>query len=129
MIAVDTCVLARWILRDDPAQAGIADALLAEPFYLGIGVLVELNWVLSSVGGMSRIETARSFAILLALPTAIVQCEALVRWAVERFATRGDLADLLHIANSADADAFATFDVKISQQAGPNAPVMVKTLR
>ena len=128
MIAVDTCILARWVMRDDPAQAEIADAVLAEPFYLGIGVLVELSWVLGSVGKMPRSQIARTFATLLGLPTAYVQNEVHVRWAVERFSTTGGLADLLHLANSIDADAFVTFDARISKQAGPNAPVRVVLL-
>jgi predicted nucleic-acid-binding protein len=128
MIAVDTCILARWVMRDDPGQTEIADAVLAAPFYLGIGVLVELNWVLGSVGGMPRKHIARTFATLLGLPTACVQNEVHVRWAVERFATSGDLADLLHIANSVEANAFATFDTKITRQAGPNSPLKINTL-
>lgn len=128
MIAVDTCVLARWVLRDDLAQTEAADAVLAQSFYLGAGVLVELGWVLSSVGRMARSEVARTFATLLGLPTACVQNEAHVRWAVERFATHGDLSDLLHIANSVEANGFATFDAQMSKQAGPNPPVSVITL-
>ncbi len=128
MIAVDTCVLARWVMRDDPKQTEIADAILAQPFYLGVGVLVELGWVLSSVCRMSRAELARTLATLLGLPSACVQNETHVRWAVERYGVKGDLADLLHIANSVDANAFATFDAKMPKQAGPNAPVKVRAL-
>jgi predicted nucleic-acid-binding protein len=128
MIAADTCVLARWVLRDDPVQTEIADAVLARPFYLGASVLVELSWLLGSAGQMKRSQIARTFATLLGLPTACVQNEAHVRWAVERFAARGDLADLLHVANSTEADAFATFDKRLVAQAGPNAPVKVTSL-
>ncbi|MEQ1640976.1 MAG: type II toxin-antitoxin system VapC family toxin [Novosphingobium sp.] len=128
MIAVDTCVLVRWVLRDDPAQADVADAVLAQPFFLGVGVLVELGWVLGSIGKMSRSDMARTFETLLGLPAACVQNETHVRWAVERFSTRGDLAELLHIANSVAANAFATFDAKLLKQAGPNAPVKVQAL-
>lgn len=128
MIAVDTCVLARWVLRDDPVQTKIADAVLAQPFYLGASVLVELGWLLGSAGQMKRSQIARTFAALLGLPTACVQNEAHVRWAVERFAAKGDLADLLHIANSTEAVAFATFDKRLVAQAGPNSPAKVTSL-
>jgi predicted nucleic-acid-binding protein len=128
MIALDTCVFARWVMRDHPEQTKIADSLLAQPFYLGIGVLIELGWVLQSVGGMSRADLARALAALLGLPTACVQNEAHVRWAVERFAAQGDLADMLHIANSTEAEALATFDAKMVRQAGPNAPVPMRLL-
>jgi predicted nucleic-acid-binding protein len=128
MNAVDTCVLARWVMRDDPLQTAIADKVLAQPFYLGVSVLVELGWLLGSAGRMKRSQIARTFATLLGLPTAWVQNEAHVRWAVERFAARGDLADLLHIANSTEADTFATFDKRMVLQAGANAPVKVTSL-
>jgi predicted nucleic-acid-binding protein len=128
MIAVDTNVLARWLMRDDPEQAAIADALLAKPFFVGVSVLVELGWVMETVGAMDRSQLARSLASLLGLPTAYIQHEAAVRWALERFATQGDLADLIHLCNSAEADSFATFDKRLSGQAGPNSPVPVKVL-
>jgi predicted nucleic-acid-binding protein len=128
VIAVDTCVLARWLLRDDPDQAERADQLLAEPFYLGISVLVELAWVLTAVGGMDRTQMARVFAALLSLPTASVQHGAHVRWAIERFSTQGDLADLLHLCNSTDAGQFATFDRRLAAQAGTNPPVSVMVI-
>ena len=128
MIALDTCILARWLMRDDPEQAAKADALLAEPFYLGVSVLVELAWVLRAVAAMDRQQMARAFSGLLGLPTACVQHDAHVRWAIERFATQGDLADLLHLCNSTDADAFATFDKRLAAQAGANVPVPVKVL-
>jgi predicted nucleic-acid-binding protein len=128
VIAIDTCILARWVMRDDSVQAEMADTLLAQPFFLGVSVLVELNWVLGSIGQMDREQVARAFASLLGLPTAYVQHEALVRWAVERFATQGDFADLIHLCNSSDADLFVTFDKRLAGQAGSNAPIPVKVM-
>ena len=125
MIAVDTCVIVRWLLRDDPQQAAAADVLLAEPFFLGVSVVVELGWVLRTVGKMDRDKMSRALGSLLGLPTACVEHDAHVRWAVERFATRGDFADLIHIAASTEADAFATFDKGLLRDAGPNAPLSV----
>ena len=72
---------------------------------------------------MSRDQMARAFAQLLGLPTVYVEREAEIRWAIERFASNGDLADLIHIATSADADSFVTFDQRLVRQAGPLAPV------
>lgn len=128
MIALDTCILARWVMRDDLDQAASADVLLAAPFYLGVSVLVELNWILGAVGRMDRQQIAKAFASLLGLPTAYVQHESHIRWAVERYASQGDLADLIHLCNSADADLFATFDKRLAGQAGANAPVPVRLL-
>lgn len=128
MRALDTCILARWVLRDDPAQAAVADDLLAQPFFLGVSVLVELSWVLESSGGMGRETLARTLAELVSLPTAWVQNADGVRWAIERFAQRGDFADLMHVANSTPAAGFITFDKAIVKDAGPNAPVPVELI-
>jgi predicted nucleic-acid-binding protein len=128
MRAVDTCVLARWILRDDARKAAAADAMLAEPFFVGASVLVELGWVLRTVGGMDRTQLSRSMRRLLGLPTACVEHEAHVRWAVERFSSRGDLADLVHVAHSIEAGAFATFDQRLLGDAGPHSPVPIETV-
>ena len=51
MIAVDTNVIARYLVRDDPAQAAAADRILdarsaADPAFVARIVLVELVWVL-----------------------------------------------------------------------------------
>ena len=128
MIAVDTCVLVRWVLRDDGRQAVAADAQLALPFFLGVSVLVELGWVLATIGRMSRPQIARALESLLGLPTAIVEHETHVRWAIQRYAAMGDLPDLIHLANSTDADGFVTFDKALLREAGPNAPVPVSIL-
>lgn len=128
MNAVDTCILARWVLRDDPVQAQAADAVLAQPFFLGVSVLTELVWVLGSAGGMDRSAICRVVTRLFNLPTACIQHEAELRWAVERAATRGDFADMIHLCNSTGADQFVTFDARLPRQAGDNAPVPVKVL-
>ena len=46
MIALDTNVLARWILRDDAEQAEIAESVLSGPCWVGATVFLELGWVL-----------------------------------------------------------------------------------
>lgn len=128
VIAVDTCVLVRWVLRDDADQAAAADALLAKPFFLGVSVLVELAWVLRTIGGMDRNQMARALGRLMGLPTAYVEDEAHMRWAVERFSSRGDFADLAHVAHSAEAEAFVTFDRALVSDAGPHSPTPIEIL-
>ena len=128
MIAFDTSVFARWIMREDADQAAQADVALSSPFFLGTTVLVELGWILRSVGGMDRQEMARALNALVALPTAWVEHAEHVRWAIERYATQGDFADLIHLANSTEATTFATFDRRLIRQAGANPPVPVVVL-
>ena len=59
MIALDTNVLVRFLLNDDPHQSAAARALLAElsadrPGFVCREVVVELSWVLERAYGFSR---------------------------------------------------------------------------
>ena len=69
MIALDTNILARFLLRDDTAQFERANALLAGPgdFTAPVSVMLELVWVLR-VNGCDRTEIARALRILFGLP-------------------------------------------------------------
>jgi predicted nucleic-acid-binding protein len=64
MIAVDTNVLVRLIVADDPKQAALARNLIEEAIgegtacYLSTPVLCELEWVLVSSYRVSRTEIA-----------------------------------------------------------------------
>ncbi len=129
MNAPDTCIFARWILRDDEAQAEAADAILARPFRLGVTVLLELGWLLRSRGGMSRRELSEVLATVVSLPSASVEQEANVRWAIERYATSGDWADLMHLAAATEAESLLTFDQRLEREAGRNAPLPVQVIR
>lgn len=126
LIALDTCILARWVMRDDKAQAEAADTLLARPFFIGQTVLLELGWLLRTAGRMDRAQLAETLQTLTGLPTAVVENADRVRWAIERYAQRGDLADLLHVANAVGVRSIATFDRKFVRDATPNAPTQVE---
>lgn len=70
MIAVDTNVLVRFLVRDDPTQAAQAaaafDACSTEnPAFVSREVALELFWVLERVYGLSRNDTAETLANLL----------------------------------------------------------------
>lgn len=71
MIAVDTNVLVRLVVADDPQQAALARRLIEEAIaegttcYLSTPVLCELEWVLVSRYRVSRIEIAAVLKRLL----------------------------------------------------------------
>ncbi len=70
MIAVDTNVLVRFLVSDDPAQAALAAAALdacsiEDPAFVSREVAIELFWVLERVYGLSRNDTAETLANLL----------------------------------------------------------------
>ena len=76
MKAVDTNVLARYLLNDDPVQSPIATSIMAEPNYVSDTVLVEAAWLLSSRYGFDRAVLAGALADLLEATAAASAREA-----------------------------------------------------
>ena len=119
MIALDTNVLARYLLDDEPAQARAARRLLADAeaeYSVPITVVLELAWVLRKAAAPRRLVMER-LRDLLSLRNVRPQNADLVFQAL-RWAAQGmDLADALHIVLSGKADRFATFDEELVKQA------------
>lgn len=129
MISVDTNVVARFILGDDEQQATAAANVLQQPFFLSFSVLVELGWVLEKSIGMARRQMADAIGMILSMEQAIVPNADGLEWAIERYRTGADWADMVHLVAAASrSDRFYSFDRKLSQQAGADAPLLVETL-
>lgn len=111
MIALDTNILARFLLNDDPEQFRAARELLARsgPYTAPPTVLLELAWVLK-VNGCSRDDIARGLRSLLGLPNFIPHERAAVLYALRWFESGMDFGDALHLALSAADDLLVTFD-------------------
>jgi predicted nucleic acid-binding protein len=117
LIALDTNVLARYLLDDDPSQATVARRLLADTtarYWIPVTVVLELSWVLRKSSAPRRIVLERLHD-LLALRNVRPQNAELVfqalRWAMQGL----DLADALHLALSGKAERFATFDEDLAK--------------
>ena len=129
MKAVDTNVLARFLLRDDEEQARQAEMILRQPVWIADTVLLELGWVLGRKLGMDRGVIAQALETLLGLETVQTRNRALLLWAVARFANGADWADMVHLVTAGDAaGSFVTFDRDLSKAAGPMAPIAIETL-
>jgi predicted nucleic-acid-binding protein len=126
--AVDTNVLARYIVQDDGAQSENATAILAEPCFVSDTVLLETAWLLSSRYGVRRADLAATLLDVLRLPALVVSDDGMIAWAIERFAEGADLADMLHVASARHADRFVTFNARLARQAGAQAPILIETL-
>lgn len=119
MIALDTNVVVRFLVRDDEDQAQRARALVAAgPVLLTATVVLETAWVLRAAYEHPPEAVADALEGVLALPTV----EAPPRKPIARALAwhRGglDLADALHLALSGEAEAFATFDRRLQARAG-----------
>lgn len=119
MIALDTNVLARYLLADEPSQATAARLLIEDAkaeFWIPVTVVLELAWVLR-VKKVPGDEIAARLRDLFTLHGMRVQMPEAVQQAL-RWAAQGmDLADALHLALSARAERFATFDDALVRQA------------
>lgn len=126
--AVDTNILARYLMRDDPVQTPQADAVMAQPSFVSDTVLLETAWLLASRYRVRRADLAASLHDVVRLPAVHVGEKDMVLWAIDRFAAGVDFADMLHLVTSRAADAFVTFDGGIAPAAGHAPPMVVETL-
>jgi predicted nucleic-acid-binding protein len=126
--SLDTNVLARFILNDDPKQFSIADRLLDGDVMLTPTVLLETAWLLRSRYRMNRDEIGGALLAVVSMSSVAVTDEPLVRWAIDRMIEGGDFADMLHLVQSRDARLFATFDRGVAKAAGADTPIEIETL-
>jgi predicted nucleic-acid-binding protein len=122
MIALDTNVLVRYLLKDDAAQFERARALIesAERITAPATVLLELAWVLE-VCDCSRKDIARAFRLLVGLPNFTIRQLDSLLYAIRWYEEGMDFGDALHLAMSYQDEALATFDrdfAKIAKRAG-----------
>ena len=127
--SVDTDVLARFLVGDDPEQERVADAVMTSEVVVTITVLLETAWLLASRFGRSRTEVADALSQVIAMSNVTMADETRILWALERMRRGADLADMLHLVESRDAGRFATFDRSLRRRAGRDAPIEIETLK
>ena len=122
MRAVDTNVLVRLLVRDDPDQVARAEAFVEHGAWVSLPVLVETVWVLQSVYGLNRRRIGTVVAMLVEHERLSLQDEDVVRRAHTTFGrTRSTgFADCLvvEIARKAGHTPVGTFDRKMSRVEG-----------
>ncbi len=118
MRAIDTNVVARYLLQDDPAQAAIAIEVIRAGVIVSSTVMMETGWLLSSRYRQSRDVVAAALLDFIDLPVVHIDNASGIRWALDRYRDGADLADMLHLVEASVADLFATFDAGIAKSAG-----------
>ncbi len=131
MIAIDTSILARYVLRDSPSEHQAAVQFLsANRCSVSWTVLVELGWVLERSVGLPRNEVIDGIWGIANMEQVSVPDEGKLDWALERFAQGADFADMIHlVAAQGGSVEFATLDKRMERQAGPDTPIAVRTLQ
>lgn len=101
MIAIDTNIIVRWITQDDPHQAKRVERLFrshhaSKQILICDAVLVELEWVLSSVYDFTREQICTAFEKILLTRQFTFRNKETVRRAVEQYRDgERDLSDCM----------------------------------
>ncbi|MFO1204586.1 MAG: type II toxin-antitoxin system VapC family toxin [Burkholderiales bacterium] len=122
MRSLDTNVLARFFVDDaDDAQAAkqrpAAIAALSERAFVSVTVLMEFEWVMRGFYDLPLRDMVSVFRALAGIEHISIEDRAAVMAALDGFEKGLDFADALHVARSARASAFVTFDQRLAKRA------------
>ena len=118
LIAIDTNVIVRFLVRDDATQAARARAMIEEAdVFVPTTVLLETEWVLRSVYEIPAPRAVSALRAFLDLPQVIAQDESAARAALDWADGGMDFADALHLASASQCSAFASFDRAMARNA------------
>jgi len=126
MIGVDTNVLLRHLLQDDPRQSPVASRFFArrgpdDPAYVSTAVLLELVWTLRRSYGVPQAGVSRILLSLTRSPDIVLQDPLATRQALrDSEDEKADLADAIiaHAAIDAGCDGIVTFDQRAQRLPG-----------
>lgn len=126
MIGLDTNVLVRYIMQDDPKQSLKASKLIESldsnnnPGYITLISVIELYWVLTSCYDLTGAQVTQALDAILRTKQLMVERADQVMRALQVFAQgKADFADCLieRSASSAGCAQTMTFDVGASKHA------------
>jgi predicted nucleic-acid-binding protein len=126
MIALDTNVLVRYIMQDDPKQSPKASRLIEgltpqEPGFVPLVSVIELVWVLGSAYRLGRQQVATALELLLRSKELVLDRPDQVLQAQRRYKVgNADFADCVieRLAHEAGCTATMTFDAAAAKSAG-----------
>jgi len=120
--AVDTNILVRLLVGDDPAQRSIAVALFSSgDIWISKTVLLETAWVLGSAYAQADSQIRDGFVALLGLANVAVEDSSSVTQALSLVAQGMAFADALHLTSCPPGARFYSFDkafVRRAKRAG-----------
>ena len=126
MIALDTNILVRFFMQDDPGQLARVRAVLstlstAAPAWIGLAVVQELAWVSMKVYGANRADITLMLDRLLTMSEFHVEQADVVRHAIRIYrTTKVAFSDCLisASAHAAGCTQILTFDQQAAKTAG-----------
>jgi predicted nucleic-acid-binding protein len=118
MIAIDTNVIVRVLIGDDPVQSSLARSLVEnEQVFVPVTVALETDWVLRSTYGFDGGRVCRAIRAFGGLPGVTIEDAEAVARSLDLAEGGMDFADALHLARSSHCAAFATFDRRLKRSA------------
>jgi len=118
MIAVDTNIVVRLLVGDDPEQAAAAAALFqSDSIWIAKTVILETAWVLRSVYGFEESAIGDVFIKLLGLTNVDVEDEPSVAAALALTTHGIELADAIHLKSRPPGATFVSFDQSLVRRA------------
>lgn len=121
MIAVDTNILARYIVKttsaNDEQQTAASFIEAAKELFVARSVLLELEWVLRGVYKQTRHEIHAAFTSLLNTDNVTVEDEKLITEVLRHYQHGLDFADALHLTAAHYCESLATFDKAFAKNA------------
>ncbi len=126
MIGLDTNVLERYIMQDDPKQSLKATRLIESleddhPGFVTLVSILELYWVLTACYGLTNDQVKQALDVLLRTRQIIVDRAEQILRALRVFETgKANFADCLieRTASSVGCEQTLTFDVNAAKYAG-----------
>lgn len=111
MLAIDTNLIVRNPVGDDPGQAARARRQIDNnDIFVCTTVLLETGWVLRSVYGFSAAQCAKALSDFAGLPRVSLEDATAAAKALGWTRQGMDFTDGLHLAKAEGCEAFISFD-------------------
>jgi len=128
MLAIDTNLIIRYLVGDDPKQAARARNLIdGNEVFVCTTVLLETEWVLRSVYGFSAAQCAKALTGFAGLPRVSLEDAQAAAKALDWIVQGVDFADGLHLAKAEGCEAFISLDRGFVKAANALGGIKVRT--
>jgi predicted nucleic-acid-binding protein len=127
MLAIDTNLIVRLLVRDDATQSAKAHALIeSTDVFVSSTVVLETAWVLRRAYGYSNEQLGNALTAFGGLPRVTLEDPLAVVRAVAWMKAGLDFADALHLAKAQACDGFVSFDRKFAAAANAVSEIKVR---
>lgn len=127
MIAIDTNVLVRLLVSDNPIQSKASQKLFdSGDIFIPDTVLLETEWVLRAAFGLSPTDICTALRRVCGLQNVTLNNGQLVAQVIDWHEVGFDFADAFHLALSREQEAFKTFDADFIKNAKKNTDQRVE---